>query len=92
MNLHNDIMNIAEKRPDFSFENTHDRVLYKEGHRDARHAAAELAMQADSRIEELVNSLREAQAHVSELCQTFSVPLPTASFEKYENVLKRLSK
>lgn len=46
MNLHNEIMNITEKRPDSSFESTHDRLLYKEGHRDARHAAAELSLQA----------------------------------------------
>jgi len=42
--LHDKIMNIREKRRHLEFDNAHDRILYKEGHRDARHAAAELAI------------------------------------------------
>lgn len=42
--LHNAIMNIPCKRADHEFMNTEHRMLYKNGHRDARHAAAELAL------------------------------------------------
>lgn len=41
--LHNAIMNIPCKRADSEFMNAEHRMLYKNGHRDARHAAAELA-------------------------------------------------
>lgn len=42
--LHDQIMNIPCRRADESFTNTESRLLYKEGHRDARHDAAELAI------------------------------------------------
>lgn len=42
--LHDQIMNIQYRRADDSFLNAASRLLYKEGHRDARHAAAELAI------------------------------------------------
>lgn len=45
MNLHDNIMNIPCKRGDEDFKNSLSRLLYKEGHRDARHAAAELSLQ-----------------------------------------------
>ena len=52
MNLHNEIMNIqveSEKIPQGKF----DELPYKLGHRDARHAAAELSLKAEARVEEL---------------------------------------
>lgn len=42
--LHDQIMNLPCRRANHSFPNTESRLLYKEGHRDARHAAAELAI------------------------------------------------
>lgn len=42
--LHNAIMNLPCKRADHEFMNAEHRMLYKNGHRDARHAAAELAL------------------------------------------------
>lgn len=44
--LHDQIMNIACRRADDTFLNQASRLLYKEGHRDARHDAAELALAA----------------------------------------------
>ena len=35
------------------------RIAYAEGHRDARHAAAELALQADAVRDELLAALRD---------------------------------
>lgn len=44
--LHDQIMNIPCKITDEMFLNKASRLLYKDGHRDARHAAAELALSA----------------------------------------------
>jgi hypothetical protein len=46
--LHNAIMNIPCKRADHEFMNAEHRMLYKNGHRDARHAAAELALSVEA--------------------------------------------
>lgn len=61
MNLHNQIMNIPAK--DFKATPVHYgdyQMVYKLGHRDARHSAAELSLKAESRIEELEFLLKEA--------------------------------
>lgn len=39
------IMNIPCKRDDESFRDVDSRLLYKEGHRDARHSAVELVLE-----------------------------------------------
>lgn len=57
MNLHNQIMNIPTDI-DFTDWSDHDRQSYKRGHRDARHAAAELSLKAEARIEELEEMLK----------------------------------
>lgn len=57
--LHNEIMNlqIGKECP----EELPGRLLYKLGHRDARHAAAELAAEyEDNNHHRLVEALREA--------------------------------
>lgn len=56
MNLHNEIMNI----PAVKFEATPKQygeydLVYKLGHRDARHAAAEMALKYDNLIDDLEN-------------------------------------
>ena len=60
-NYHGQIMNLpATPPPDVTESPVKDiRIAYKTGHRDARHAAAELAIQADARIEELEQLLKE---------------------------------
>jgi len=52
MNLHNEIMNIHCN----PFCAKHS-ASYKIGHRDARHAAAELALKADAEIDRLMSSI-----------------------------------
>lgn len=64
MTLHNQIMNIQTDRMDPYIRN---ESAYKLGHRDARHAAAELALKYDALIENLkfwfspeeINKLKE---------------------------------
>lgn len=53
MNLHNAIMNIGVKYSEAEFLNSNEYLRYREGHRDARHSAAELSLKAEARIEEL---------------------------------------
>lgn len=63
MNLHNQIMNIRvnnklkEDWTDVDGEVSGEWYAYKEGHRDARHSAAELSLKAEARIEELEEML-----------------------------------
>ena len=62
MNLHNDIMNI----PAVKFEASPKQygeydLVYRLGHRDARHAAAELSLKAEARIEELEEELKKSR-------------------------------
>ena len=52
MSLHDDIMNIPHAFDTYPFGRM-ERVSYVTGHRDARHAAAELAVEADTEIERL---------------------------------------
>jgi len=64
-NLHGQIMNIQCQNPppislSSGFTAQREAQAYKEGHRDARHAAAELAIKADSQAEEMLEALRTA--------------------------------
>lgn len=61
MNLHNEIMNIPVQLPELGFEGIGPPLAYKIGHRDARHAAAELSLKAEARIEELEDELKKAK-------------------------------
>ena len=59
MNLHNEIMNIQIDTNKIVPKHISPvgNHAYKEGHRDARHAAAELSLKAEAWIEELESSL-----------------------------------
>lgn len=57
MDLHAEIMNIPA-RAVAADEYDHKLQAYKCGHRDARHDAAELALKAQARIEELEEDLK----------------------------------
>lgn len=64
MNLHSEIMNIQAKiildGPEgVGNVNQNRYTAYKEGHRDARHAAAELSLKAEARIDEIEEALRD---------------------------------
>jgi len=56
MSLHDDIMNIKE-------EAYHDEA-YSQGHKDARHAAAELAIKHDDNVQQIMAELAEAQKKI----------------------------
>ena len=65
MNLHNEIINIQipdEVRDHCTHKDAPNGLqsafAYKLGHRDARHAAAELSLKAQARIEELEQALQ----------------------------------
>jgi hypothetical protein len=49
MSLHNEIMNIPASS--VAYWSEQNAMAYKEGHRDARHAAAELALKGDEALE-----------------------------------------
>jgi hypothetical protein len=59
MELHSEIMNIPvdQDKLDAAVQDRHWTAIYKFGHRDARHAAAELSLKAEARIEELEEML-----------------------------------
>ena len=56
---HGRIMNITS---DVEGMSNPSRVIYKTGHRDARHAAAEIAAEADGVIDELYDALENVRA------------------------------
>lgn len=56
MRLHNEIMNIPVGTVVYDLFD-HKIMAYKCGHRDARHAAADLSLKYEARIEELENML-----------------------------------
>lgn len=67
MNLHNEIMNIQIDTNKIvpKYISPVGNHAYKEGHRDARHAAAELSLKTEARIEELEEALRRAQEDIN---------------------------
>lgn len=62
MKLHNEIMNIAvdPQKAQLAWGDADNdcQTIYKLGHRDARHVAAELSLKAEARIEELEDFIR----------------------------------
>lgn len=75
MNLHDNIMNIPAKLPSELDKAASVTEAYKIGHRDARHAAAEMANDADEVI-------AQAKQIIIELCQSYNHPLPEATLAK----------
>ena len=61
MSLHDEIMNLPAQ-PDIR-RTDREALIYKEGHRHARHAAAELALKADARIAGLGTLEKDAQRY-----------------------------
>lgn len=59
MNLHGQIMNIPFKQPEDVAWTVAEQQAAKIGHREARHAAAELALSADKLIETLQEIARQ---------------------------------
>ncbi len=58
MILHNEIMNISA-RPDPDVTAIY-KIAYKQGHRDARHAAAEMSLRLEAQRDQLREALEKA--------------------------------
>lgn len=74
MSLHNEIMNIPESQETIRSECGSPRD-YKLGHRDARHAAAELSLKYETLIEKLFDALeaRNADDYVERIRKEYSL-------------------
>ncbi|QOY96369.1 hypothetical protein IM543_11415 [Massilia sp. UMI-21] len=59
LDLPSAIMNIPCRRKDDSFPNEASRLLYKEGHRDARHDAADLALEHADQLSALATTISQ---------------------------------
>lgn len=70
MSLHNEIMNIPTLVGTYN-----DEFCYKLGHRDARHAAAELSLKYEGLIEKLLDALeaRNADDYVERIRKEYSL-------------------
>lgn len=78
MSLHNEIMNIQVKATDgqrYQEMGSEGEHCYKIGHRDARHAAAELSLKYESLIERLLCALeaRNADDYVDAIREEYSL-------------------
>lgn len=64
MSLHNEIMNIAtgQLQEMAVIDETNPILVYRMGHRDARHAAAELSLKYEHLIERLLTTLERLHA------------------------------
>ncbi len=71
-NLHGKIINIPLDNPQHDAMEDRERIAYKLGHRDARHAAAELALETDQQREALRADL-ENMIQLAELSQGLDV-------------------
>ena len=82
MDLHSEIMNISVKHETISCEVGNPRD-YKLGHRDARHAAAELSLKADARIDELEKALNKFLIQSAPLREEWADMDDAANFASY---------
>lgn len=57
MSLHNEIMNIQINDPLFDSRTDREKISYKAGHRDARNAAAKMALKYERALAEAVSGL-----------------------------------
>jgi len=77
MSLHNEIMNIPTgRRQEMAAVDTSNPILvYRMGHRDARHAAAELSLKYENLIERLLEALerRHADDYVDSIREEFNL-------------------
>lgn len=86
MDLHSEIMNIPVDEEETMARFGHHEwefKAYKLGHRDARHAAAELSLKTESRIEELEDIL-------SKLMDKARYTLCSSQFDELDEYLESL--
>lgn len=79
MNIHNQIMNIPVDNSQHDDMSDRERIAYKLGHRDARHAAAEMALEKDDYILALENAARLTLLELSHIDQMGGMELEGAA-------------
>ena len=81
MNIHGKIMNIPVDNSQHDDMSERERIAYKLGHRDARHAAAEMALEdnEDDYILALENAARLALLELSGINQADGMKLESAA-------------
>lgn len=55
-------------------------------------AAIREALVTAQKVDVLVACLKEAQSQVKEICTVFKIPIPEASFERYDAALNQMEK
>jgi hypothetical protein len=93
MSYHDQIMNLS--CGDINHYNSfQERICYKTGHKEARHAAAELALKADTKIEMLTKALDDMTQHYISLIQSGDAgnwdPMQEAEVIQAMNALKAI--
>ena len=85
MDLHAKIMNLA-LAPGLSEINTteSEQLAYKRGHRDARHAAADLALRADA----CINALRVLDARLQKCIKNPNISAKEAYDSFYQKIVE----
>lgn len=76
MSLHNEIMNTPVDKDMIEFlDSPSTKAAYRVGHRDARHAAAELSLKYEALIEKLFDALeaRNADDYVELIRKEYSL-------------------
>ena len=86
MSLHNDVMNLPCVLPEAA-TNHAVKLAFKMGHKQARHAAAELALSYDKRIEELETALKASQGLVDKLVWESPYELKTVLMDAKDYIL-----
>lgn len=71
MDLHGQIMNLPARLPKDCAKMA-TATAYKTGHRDARHAAAELALRADALVHELREVLERERERGADLADEYN--------------------
>ena len=85
MDLHGQIMNLPGSGGLSEIGTTQgEQLAYKRGHRDARHAAAEIALKADACIEALRSALLVMQGE--------ALPLKRHAIQQAEDALAALER
>lgn len=86
-NLHGAIMNLVY---DIAEADPVCEASFRYGHKVARHAAAELALAADKRIEELEKALKLAQSWLKWVSAEYHYDSPCSSLDVLEEINKIL--
>lgn len=83
MRYHNRMMSIQHP-PHVEDWDYKTRITYKEGHRDARHAAAEIALSADAEIEQLQARVEKLATALKGILDVANVRIDDPRSERFD--------